>query len=189
MLKILKKEGNHSDEALQREEKREGGKEERGNNLVDLPATKSWNLSLPSHCRSLLHEIKNLSFLVEDNHEAINKLHETLLNARKKLQSVARKENGIILEPTGKNSDLKRKIPKMSLYNLPDAKRRKKPRTGRVGLKKDIEEKAAKVKIENTEKLPRYITIECIVELEIQDNGVNKENEIDEESKGYKTSF
>ena len=60
------------------------------------------------------------------------------LNVRKKLQSVARKKNGIILEPTGKNSDLKRKIPKRNLYNLPDAKRRKKLWTGRVGLKKDI---------------------------------------------------
>ena len=54
----IEKEGNHSDEALQREEKQEGGKEERGNNLVDLPPTKSWNLSLSSHCSSLLHKIK-----------------------------------------------------------------------------------------------------------------------------------
>ena len=37
----IEKEGNHSDETLQREEKQEGGKEERGNNLVDLPPTKS----------------------------------------------------------------------------------------------------------------------------------------------------
>ena len=63
----IEKHGNHSDEALQREEEQEVGKEERGNNLADLPPTKSWNLSLPSQCRSLLHEIKNLSFLVEDN--------------------------------------------------------------------------------------------------------------------------
>ena len=82
ILKILKKNGNHSDEALQNEEKQEGRKEERGNNLVDLLPTKSWNLSLPSHCRSLQHEI---------NHETINELYETLLNIRKKLQSVARK--------------------------------------------------------------------------------------------------
>ena len=105
------------------------------------------------------------------------------------MQSVARKENGIILEPTGKNSDLKRKIPKMNLYNLQDAKRRKKLWAGRVGLKKDRQEKAAKVKIESTEKLPKYSTIESIVELEIQDDDVNKENEIDEERKGYTTSF
>ena len=96
------------------------------NNLVDLPPTESWNLSLPSHCRSLLHKIKNL-FFVEDNHETINELHETLSNVRKKFKSVARKENCIILEPTGKNSNLKRKIPNMSLYNLPETERRKKP--------------------------------------------------------------
>ena len=96
------------------------------NNLVDLPPTESWNLSLPSHCRSLLHKIKNL-FFVEDNHETINELHETLLNLRKKFKSVARKENCIILEPTGTNSNLKRKIPNMSLYNLPETERRKKP--------------------------------------------------------------
>ena len=72
---------------------------------------------------------------------------------------------------------------------MPDAKRRKKPWTGRVDLKKDIKEKAAKVKIESTEKLPRYSRIESIVELEMQDDDVNKENEIDEERKGYKTSF
>ena len=72
---------------------------------------------------------------------------------------------------------------------MPDAKRRKKPWTERVVLKKDIQEKAVKVKIESTEKLPRYSTIESIMELEIQDNDVNKENEIDEERKGYKTSF
>ena len=99
------------------------------------------------------------------------------------MQSVARKENGIILEPVGKNSDLKWKIPKMNLYNLPDAKRRKKSWTERVGLKKDIQEKAAKVKIESTEKLPKYSTIESTAEPEIQDDDVNKENEIDEEIK------
>ena len=43
----IEKEGNHSDEALQREEEQDGGKEELGNDLVDLPPTKSWNLSLP----------------------------------------------------------------------------------------------------------------------------------------------
>ena len=52
------KKGNHSDEALQREEEHEGGREECGNNLGNLPPTKSWNLSLPSQCRSLQHEIK-----------------------------------------------------------------------------------------------------------------------------------
>ena len=178
----IEKHRNHSDEALQREEEQEVGKEERGNNLADLPPTKSWNLSPPSQCRSLLHEIKNLSFLVEDNYETIGELYETLLNVRKNLQSVARKKNGIISEPTGKNSDLKR-------YNLPDAKRRKKPWTGRVGLKKDIQEKVAKVKIESTEKLPKYSTIESIVELEIQEDDINKENKIDEERRGYKTFF
>ena len=76
------------------------------------------------------------------------------------MQSIARKENGIILEPTAKNSDLNRKTPKMSLYNLRDAKRRKKPWTGRVGLKTYIQEKAAKVKIESTEKLPRHSKIQ-----------------------------
>ena len=53
----IEKEGNHSDETLQREEEQEGAKEERGNNLVDLPPTKPWILSLLSQCRSLLHEI------------------------------------------------------------------------------------------------------------------------------------
>ena len=73
----------------------------------------------------------------------------------------------------------------MSLYNLLDAKKRKKPQTGRVGLKKDIQEKAARVKIESTEKLPRYSTIESIVELEIQGDDVNKENASDKERKRY----
>ena len=45
------------------------------------------------------------------------------------------------------------------------------------------------MKIERTEKLPRYKIIESIVELEIQDDDVNKENETDEERKRYKTSF
>ena len=58
----IEKEGNHSGEALQIEEKREGGKDEHGNNLINFPPTKPWNLSLPSQCRSLLHEIKNLFF-------------------------------------------------------------------------------------------------------------------------------
>ena len=35
----------------------------------------------------------------------------------------------------------------------------------------------------------RYSAIESIVELEIQDDDVNKENEIDGERKIYKTSF
>ena len=47
--------------------------------------------------------------------------------------------------------------------------------------KKDIQEKAAKVKIESTEKLPKYSKLESIVELETQRDHVNKENEIDEE--------
>ena len=64
----------------------------------------------------------------------------------------------------------------MNLFNLPDSKRKKKAWTGRVGLKKDIHEKVAKVKIGSTEKLPKYSTIESIVELEIQDDDVNKEN-------------
>ena len=72
---------------------------------------------------------------------------------------------------------------------MPDGKRRKKLWTRRVDLKKDLQEKAAKVKIKSTEKLPRYSTIESIVELEIQDDDINKENEIDEERKGYKTAF
>ena len=45
------------------------------------------------------------------------------------------------------------------------------------------------MKIERTEKLPRYKIIESIVELEIQDDDVNKENETDEERKRCKTSF
>ena len=49
----IEKNGNHSDEALQNEEKQEGRKEEHGKNFIDLPPTKSWNFSLPSHCRSL----------------------------------------------------------------------------------------------------------------------------------------
>ena len=46
-----------------------------------------------------------------------------------------------------------------------------------VGLKKDIQEKAAKVKIEATEKLPKYSSIKSIVELEIQEDNVNEEYE------------
>ena len=53
----------------------------------------------------------------------------------KKLQGVAGKENGIIIEPTDKNSDLKQKSPKGDLYKFPDAKRRKKLWTGRAGFK------------------------------------------------------
>ena len=45
------------------------------------------------------------------------------------------------------------------------------------------------MKIESTEKLPRYSTIESIVEREIQNDDVNKENETDEERKRYKTPF
>ena len=48
-------------------------------------------------------------------------------------------------------------------------------------FKKDIQEKAAKVKIESTEKLPKYSKLESIVEFETQRDHVNKENEIDEE--------
>ena len=59
-----------------------------------------------------------------------------------------------------------------------DAKGRKKLWARRFGLKKDIQEKAAKVKIESTEKLPKYSTIESIAELEIQKDDVNKENEL-----------
>ena len=95
----------------------------------------------------------------------------------------------IILKQTGKHSEQKQKFPKISLYNLPDSKRRKKSWTGRVRLIKVIQEKVAKVKIESEEKLLRYSTIESIVELEMQDDDVNKENEIDEERKGYKTYF
>ena len=72
---------------------------------------------------------------------------------------------------------------------MPDAKRRKKPWTGRAGLKKDVQEKAANVKTESTEKLPKYSTIESIVELEVQEVDINKGNEIDEERKRCKASF
>ena len=47
---------------MQREGEQEVRKEERGNNLADLPPTKSWNLSLPSQYRSLLHETKKPFF-------------------------------------------------------------------------------------------------------------------------------
>lgn len=40
----IEKEENHSNETLQREEEKEGGKEERGYNLANLPPTKPWNL-------------------------------------------------------------------------------------------------------------------------------------------------
>ena len=45
------------------------------------------------------------------------------------------------------------------------------------------------MKIESTEKLPKYSTIESIVELETQEDDVNKENEIDEQRNWYKASF
>ena len=45
------------------------------------------------------------------------------------------------------------------------------------------------MKIESTEKLLKSRKIDSIVEIEIQDDDVNKENKIDEEKKGYKTSF
>ena len=45
------------------------------------------------------------------------------------------------------------------------------------------------MKIGSKEKLPKYSTIENIVELEIQEDDVNKENEIDEQKNGYKASF
>ena len=75
---------------------------------------------------------------MEKNHEIKNELFETSLDLRKKLQIVARKENDIISEPTGKNSNLKRKIPKGNFYNLPDDKAITKPWTGRVAVKKDV---------------------------------------------------
>ena len=49
----------------------------------------------------------------------------SILSGRKKLQSVAIKENGVILEPTGKSYDLKGKTSKRKLYNLPDTKKEK----------------------------------------------------------------
>ena len=45
------------------------------------------------------------------------------------------------------------------------------------------------MKIESTGKLPKYSSTESIVELEMKEDDVNKENEIDEERKEYKTSF
>ena len=45
------------------------------------------------------------------------------------------------------------------------------------------------MKIKRTEKLPKYSAIKSIVEPEIQEDDVNKENKIDEERKGCKTSF
>ena len=39
------------------------------------------------------------------------------------------------------------------------------------------------MKTESTEKLPKYSTIESIVELEVQEVDINKGNEIDEERK------
>ena len=86
---------------------------------------------------------------------------------------------------TGKNSDLKQKSSKGNLYNLPDTKRAKKPWTGRVGLKKDIQESS---KSENRE-LREIARVESAVALEKKEDDVNKENEIDKERKGYKTSF
>lgn len=75
---------------------------------------------------------------MENNHERKNELLETSLDLSKKLQIVARKENDIILEPTGKNSNLKQITPKENFYNLPDNKAITKPWTGRVALKKDV---------------------------------------------------
>ena len=43
--------------------------------------------------------------------------------------------------------------------------------------------------MKSTEKLPEYSAIKSIVEPEIQEEDVNKENKIDEERKGCKTSF
>ena len=77
---------------------------------------------------------KKYFFLVEDNHETIKELYGTIVDLRKKLKSLARKRNGIVLEATDKKSDFNRKIPKINLYNLPDFKRRKKPWAGRVEL-------------------------------------------------------
>lgn len=53
--------------------------------MVDLLPAKSYNLSLPVQCCSLLLQIKNLSFLLEDNHVAIDELYETL-NVKKNTQ-------------------------------------------------------------------------------------------------------
>ena len=72
---------------------------------------------------------------------------------------------------------------------MPDDKRRKKPWTGGVGLTKVIQGKVALMTIESTEKLPKYNTIESIVELEIKEDDVNKETQIDEERKRCKISF
>ena len=43
------------------------------------------------------------------------------------------------------------------------------------------------MKIQSTEKLPKYST--SGMELKTQEDDVNKENETDEERNGYKTSF
>ena len=118
--KNIEKVGNHSDEAMQREEKQECGKEERGNNLVDLPPTKSWNLSPPSHCHSLLHEIKKSFFFSREQSWNNKWALWNIIKCKKKMQSVTRKENDIILEPTGKYSDLKRKI---ITYQMPIGER------------------------------------------------------------------
>ena len=73
------------------------------------------------------------------------------IKCKNKLHSVPRKKDGIILELTGKNSNLERKTPKGNLHYLLDPKRRKKPWTRRVDLKKDMHEKVAKVIMESTE--------------------------------------
>ena len=52
-----------------------------------------------------------------------------------------------------------------------------------------MQEKAAKVKIESTEKLPKYNKLESIVELETQRDHADKENETDEEIQEHTTYF
>ena len=75
----------------------------------------------------------------------------------------------------------KTKNSKHELIQLARNRKEKEALVRKSWSKKDIQEKGAKVKRGSTEKLPRYSTIESVVELEIQDDDVNKENEIDEE--------
>ena len=52
-----------------------------------------------------------------------------------------------------------------------------------------MQEETANPQIERTERLPKYSTIESIVELETQEDDANKENETDDEREGYTGSF
>ena len=110
---------------------------------LQLPQRKSSPRSEATECRELLHQLRSLTFLVQDQ-EALHDLRSTLLLELNKLQKAVPVEDGILLEQAESNRREKKKHNKpkgchhankeeQEIIPLPHRKTKRSKFSGRVG--------------------------------------------------------